>query len=258
MNLLLINNWNGRLGNNILQIIRAIHFAKIKQYNCILFVHNLFITNKIIVDNTKYNDKPNIQDSFFNIKNLGVNDPSPKQMKDYFDLYIRNIFKIKYIDTENEDNNLYIHIRSGDIFSQNGGHSYYVQPPLNYYKNIILEKKWEKIFIIYEDDKNPCVNSLKKLKKDNIYFISSTLENDLKILSRSKNLVIGFGTFGLIIYFLAKNIDSLYLPKYVLEEMPQGDWGININIIDLPNYIKCGTWKNTKEQQNIMLNYKVN
>ena len=40
--------------------------------------------------------------------------------------------------------------------------------------------------------------------------------------------------------------------------MPQGDWGININIIDLPNYIKCGTWKNTKEQQNIMLNYKVN
>ena len=53
--------------------------------------------------------------------------------------------------------NLYIHIRSGDIFSQNGGHPYYVQPPLDYYKNIITAKKWNKIFIIYEDDKKRAV-----------------------------------------------------------------------------------------------------
>ena len=42
-----------------------------------------------------------------------------------------------------------------------------------------------------------------------------------------------------------------------LKELPQGEWGdIRLNVIDLPNYIKCGEWKNTKEQRNIMISYK--
>ena len=67
--------------------------------------------------------------------------------------------------------------------------------------NIYFLKLWNKIIVVYEDDQNPCVNLLKNKNYNNIEFHSSTLENDLNILSSCQNLVVGFGTFGLLIYF---------------------------------------------------------
>ena len=46
------------------------------------------------------------------------------------------------------------------------------------------------------------------------------------------------------------------MPKYVYEEMPKGDYDIELELIELPNYIKCGEWKNTIKQKEIMLNYE--
>ena len=53
-----------------------------------------------------------------------------------------------------------------------------------------------------------------------------------------------------------KHACIIYIPKYVIEELPKGNWGdVRINIIDLPNYIKCGEWKNTIQQKIYMLDY---
>ena len=69
-------------------------------------------------------------------------------------------------------------------------------------------------------------------------------------------IISGFGTFGLLLYFINDTLKNIYIPKYVIEELPKGNWGeVTLNIIDLPNYIKCGEWKNTIEQKNIMLTY---
>ena len=37
--MLIIQSWSGRTGNNILQIIRAIHYAIINSHNSIQFQH---------------------------------------------------------------------------------------------------------------------------------------------------------------------------------------------------------------------------
>jgi hypothetical protein len=103
---------------------------------------------------------------------------------------------------------------------------------------------------------NPCVQALKNLKYKNIVFESNSLEKDLNILLNANHLVLGFGTFGLLLYFLNYNLKNIYIPKYVIDELPNGSWGDTaLNIIELPNYIKCGEWKNTVEQKNIMLKY---
>ena len=218
---LIISNWCGRLGNNVLQIIRAIHYGFINNYNSIEFPkHSAFINNKIIINNLN-NNKPIIKNSFFYLKELNMIDPEPFIMKKYFKEYINPIFFIKSNEPINNENNLYIHIRSGDCFKN--PHSYYVPPPFSYYIKIIEDKTWHKIFIVYEDDKNPCVNLLKNKNYPNIEFISGSLNNDLAILSQSENLVIGFGTFGLLIYFLSNNIKKLYIPDYAYNEMPHGD-----------------------------------
>ena len=250
---LIIYPWNGRLGNNVLQIIRAIHFGKINRYNIIIFgKHAGFLDNKIVINNFKSNNnKPTIQNTFFYPKKLNFEDAEPYMMKQYFQHYIAPIFFVKScINTI--DNQLHIHIRGGDTFSTIQAN--YVPPPLSYYTKIIDEKNWNKINIVHEDTLNPCVNLLKE-KYPDINFYSNTLQKDISILAQCQNLVVGFGTFGLLIYFLSKNIKNLYIPDYVYKEMPKGNWGINVNIIKLPNYIKCGEWRPDKKNMDIIVNY---
>ena len=252
--MLIITNWTGRLGNNILQLIRAIHYAINKNHNVIKFkIHHMLLSNTILIESCKRNDNI-IQDVFFNLKKFTLNDPQPYVMQQYFQKYIKPIFKIQlegnnHLDSNNE---IYIHFRGGDIFSSNP-HKAYVQPPLSYYKNII--KKYDIIKLVCEDKKNPCISKL--LKQDNVEYTSNTLEKDLSILSTAINLVIGFGTFGFLLYLMNTNLKNLYIPDFFVNELPKGEWGddIKVHIIELPNYIKVGEWNNTEEQRKLMLEY---
>ena len=88
-------------------------------------------------------------------------------------------------------------------------------------------------------------------------YISNTLEKDLSILSNVSNLVIGFGTFGFLLYLMNPCLKNLFVPDFFANELPKGEWGndINVHIIELPKYIKVGEWKNSVEQRQIMLEY---
>ena len=254
--MLIIKDWFGRNGNNILQVIRCIHYALLNNHNIIHFnSHLLLNSNFIRIKNIENSNKSSISDLFFSLKEYNIADPEPYEMKEYFQKYIKPIFKIQIKNDNNvviDDNNIYIHFRGGDIFS-NKPHKAYVQPPLSYYKKIIID--YDIIKLICEDKKNPCINEL--LRQENIEYISNTLENDLIILSNVSNLVIGFGTFGFLLYLMNPYLKNLYIPDFFVNELPKGSWGndIKVHIIELPNYIKVGEWKNTIEQRKIMLEY---
>ena len=76
---------------------------------------------------------------------------------------IKNIPKI-----ETNPNDLYIHIRSGDIFINPKVIWFYAQPPLCFYKKIIKKHKFNNIYIISEDKSNIVIDELldqyKKIK----------------------------------------------------------------------------------------------
>jgi len=254
--MLIIEVWVGRTGNNILQLIRAIHYANLYNYNLIQFKpHSLLNSNIIRLENIKNNNKLPISDTFFSLKKYNIIDPEPYLMKEYFQKYINPIFKIQLKNNNTvikNDKSIYIHFRGGDIFSSNP-HKAYVQPPLSYYKNIIND--YDIIKLVCEDKKNPCINEL--LKQENVEYISNTLEKDLSILSNVSNVIIGFGTFGFLLYLMNSHLQNLYIPDFFVNELPSGSWGndIKVHVINLPNYIKVGDWKNSKDQQKIMLEY---
>lgn len=255
--MLIIQYWYGSTGNNLLQIIRAIHYAIRGSHDSIQFQQHSLLTSKTIKLETTINNTNNqsiITDTFFCLKKYNIIDPEPYKMKEYFQKYIKPIFKIQ---TENnkefdKDKTIYIHIRGGDTFSSNP-HKAYVQPPLSYYKNIIHD--YHSIKLVCQDKTNPCVNEL--LKQENIEYISNTLEKDLSILSNVSNLAIGFGTFGFLAYFMNPCLKNLYIPDFFVNELPKGSWGndIKVHIINLPNYIKVGEWKNSEEQRKLMIEY---
>jgi len=58
--MILIKSWLGRTGNNILQIIRSIHYAILHNHNTIIFKSHSLLTSKVITLKEIENKKSNI------------------------------------------------------------------------------------------------------------------------------------------------------------------------------------------------------
>jgi hypothetical protein len=249
---------SNRIGNFLIQIKNSIHIALYYNYNVILPVHTLLNTtyivinkdvtldNKIIIDkyNFYYRDKiKNINKSLFTIN------------ADKVLIILKDIFKIKNISPLKNDE-LVIHIRSGDIFTSKP-HPGYIIPPLSYYKNIIEQKKYKNIYLLAEDRLNPCIDQLIKLYPTIIFKLQS-LEEDIKIILAARNIVISYGTFITSILIHSDNTENVYVPSYLNynnheDTIPD----CTMHVTDLEKYHKMMLpWKNTVEQREKMLTYQ--
>lgn len=250
--MLIITGWNGRYSNNILQIIRTIQYAIKENHNIIRFPkHEMFKERKIFINNNNKSriSSKNIKKDFFNERQY---DLEPYEMKELYKMYILPI--LKYDLNFTHDYDLVIHIRGGDVFSTNP-HKKYHPPPLDFYKKSISYFNSKKILIVSQDKKNPCVDYLLN-NYNNTNFQSSSLINDLKYLTNCENLVIGQGTFGLMLYFSNFKLKNLFVPEYVLEDYPKGSYNVEKIITSkLSNYIE--DWRNTKKQRDKIMNYKI-
>lgn len=245
----IITKWVGRNGNNILQIIRSIYYAEVCGYKRVIFPKHLFFTSTEIEINIKANINMKIEKGvFFSLKSYGIRDPSPKVMKEITRTYINPILSFKLPQKTDNNHIVGIHIRSGDTFTNNP-HSAYVPCPLKFYEKVL--EKYKQGYIVYEDTKNPCVNIL--IKKHNSQ--SKDVINDIQTLCSFRNIAIGFGTFGYMIYLLSNCVEYVWSPDYVKDHLPQGNWDCCLNVIDLPGYIKVGTWKNSREQREMIIQY---
>ena len=148
---------------------------------------------------------------------------------------------------------LYIHIRSGDIFvnliSPN-----YAQPPLCFYEKIINENNYKKIYLVSNGRENPVFNALLKIYP-NIKYIHDSLEGDISLIVNAYNFIMSISTFSWALILFNNNLKNLYV------------YEINSSHLYIPNCtihnmkasikyksIMAHKWKNSKEQLNLMLN----
>ena len=248
--MLIINKWTGRLGNNIQQLVVCICFAKYFGHNIIKFPNHKFFLGNSLTLNIEEKDNSNIYDDFFYIEKLNkkygipfdfINQKLPLEC-------LNKIFKIKSNIKINE-NDLLIHIRSGDIFSNNP-HSGFVPPNFSFYKKIITLKKWNNIYLLAEDTKNPVINKL--IQNFDVKIKLQSLEEDINMIIRSKNICFGVGTFIPSLLLFNNHIENIYYPTYCHRNMINY---IECNkfTIDIKNYIKKGEWKNTHEQRMLLV-----
>lgn len=261
-----IINWCGRLGNNICQIVNAILFAHYNNIEIITFPKHVYFKQNCI-DLNKYdlNNNKNIEkkkkfnDIFFSRDKICQKYNLSKSIFENNKINIGEIIKSLITLTEYEKlditvNDLIIHIRSGDVYNSNP-HPGWVQPPLNFYENIIKEKDWRKIILICEDDKSPIIKPLLN-KYNNIIFRIQPLQQDIIYIIQSKNICFGMGSFVPSLLLLNSNLNTIYYPKYCYRYMIDLISYKEKKEYELLNYIKKGEWKNTNEQIDIMLNYK--
>ena len=254
-----IDKWYRRLGNNILQVHNAILIGLYFNCNVTIPAHSFFNTRLIKINND--NSLKNVvkithPNNYFDydiikfLKKKLLNDPLLKNVEHFdADMFskcyveslriLRTCFVVKneYINPLG-DNDLVIHIRSGDVFRDGGRvHGKYYQPPLCFYLSI-LDKKFDNVYLVAEDTKNPCINALLKLFPD-IKYKQNNLTEDIKIILSAKHVVGSRGTFVSSLLKISNNIGHMYNYNYDV------------------NYLKIiNPWRNNEKQRETMLAFK--
>ena len=159
---------------------------------------------------------------------------------------------------------LYIHIRSGDIFTTNI-HRNYSQPPLCFYQKIINENNYKNIYLMSNGHENPIVDKLLYLYPK-IKFIHGSPIDAASILVNIYNLILPVSTFSYTLIRLNNNLRNIYIYDILVDIEKNWFYGTdyyfqfdNFSIYQMKpsnkyQIIMKGKWNNTKEQLNLMIN----
>jgi len=283
MLLKLIPHHTSAIGNYTFHLCYSILLALKNKYKIVIPINKalkFFNTDEIIYDFRKNNCNDNkeiISDKYFI--------HGTKELRDENSFYKRYQCIRKYINPiidkdrtnylKTDKDTLVIHMRSGDIFKPGGVNKKYAQPSLTYYCKIIDDNNYKKIIVMTQDFQgnpkrldlsNPVVKELMKLYPDIKLQKNNPLEYDFYTLLNCKNMVMSRSTFSVILSILNPNLINLYIP--IFNTYPDYNFGNNIyaqtdkytfNIIKHKIHYedKMRIWKNTKEQNNLMLDAKV-
>lgn len=157
--------WYNRLGNNIIQLKNIIDIALLYKHNIVFKTNLRFFNLQIIEDIFKqYNNNIIVTDkyNFHNYTSRYKIKIPDKNIKIRNNL-LKRIFLIKEFE-ELDNDDVVLHVRSGDIFYLNPSQNY-APPPLSYYTELLDNHKYKKIIIVCEDRKNPVVNKLLTIYK---------------------------------------------------------------------------------------------
>ena len=266
-----INKWIGRLGNNICQLYHCLQVAIVLDRIEVRANSKYFKQNIIKLKNIEYEGDSFIKDSknnfFHTHKFLAKHKYIARTHPNIFDYNKRacdilkeqinfNISNIKKLNK----NDLVIHLRGGDIF-RGKGNVFYVCPPVSYYINIIENNKFERIIIVSEDNKNPAINYLLKIYPK-IEFKIQSLEEDIRVILSTKNIIESIGTFIPAILLLSDNIKNIWRPNYqrffMRNRLCYNNPSYNVTEINLWTYKdKIGMWRNKNWQKSLLLNWEL-
>ena len=120
---------------------------------------------------------------------------------------IRNeiIRNLNEVNANKED--LYIHIRSGDIFDY--AHSPYAQPPFCFYRKILNNYKFNKVYLIAQDKKSPIIDKILN-EYTNVIYKQNGLKEDISYLINAYNIVASISSFLVSIIQLNYNLENLF------------------------------------------------
>ena len=167
------------------------------------------IKNKTITikfeNKTKYEKSSNSYRNLLNLENFFGYKQTIKinLIKDEIYQYLPQIHSSK--------NDLYIHIKGGDVFNDNliNEVQSYAQPPLCFYQNIIENYKFDNIYIISFDRNNPIIKKLLHVYP-NIIFNNNDLKYDISFLNNAYNVVASVSSFFTSIIQLNDNLNYLW------------------------------------------------
>jgi hypothetical protein len=238
----------GRLGNCIIQIINCIieNIYKYKhRYINLNLLKNKGLSSYVLMKfpdllEFDFSDQNEIIEGiFWNIESK----ISKEQKNEIIDMYIKKYIDYELLDNKeiNYDNDLIIHIRSGDVFNKNFPLNYYTQPPYSFYKKIIEENNFKNIYILSENfNLNPVINKLLE-NYNNLQILSNDLDTDFKIMLNSQYFVNSNSTLSFVVNLLSKNKKMVYTSFIYESEILKYQY---LNSTNYYKYLDCTNYYN--------------
>lgn len=253
------------------------HFNKAIFYCEIIKCKKIFINpdNNIYIKNTIYDQQFNLSIEIAK-KKEAYNNPLSTYYYPYYDfLFIRpenrfTIFKSEILrnlpKVQTNQNDLYIHIRGGDIFIDPKIGDSYAQPPYCFYDAAINNNRYYNIYLFSIDESNPVLNKLIK-RHEEIIYNKIYLSYVIAYLANAYNIVGSISSFITEIIKLNDNLQNFYeYDIYHIREkifhIHSSLYGFKKNYVTYlmkpsKNYLKhMFIWKNTRKQRYIMLRDK--
>ncbi|SFF18288.1 coagulation factor 5 8 type domain-containing protein [Methylobacterium sp. 13MFTsu3.1M2] len=189
----------------------------------------------------------------------------PDETRDIVRTCIRPLFNRLPVEIPAKpDDELLIHIRSGDIFSTWVAPTY-PQPPLAFYQMVIrrllAEGRIARIKMVFENRLNPVIPVLEAWIAEigvPLKTQSGSLIDDVAALMNGRYLVFGLGTFGPGVCQLSEHVEQVF---YFASGWPQHFKSIPtigrvVEVLDVAGgYTKVGEWDNSPERRALMLAY---
>ena len=172
---------------------------------------------------------------------------------------IANLPKLKI-----NKNDLYIYIRSGDIFIK--PHYLYRQPPFCFYKKMLENYEFNKIYLVAENMNNPVIHHILN-NFPNIIYNRNKMQTDISLLVHAYNIC-GGGVSTFFSNILRININLRFLWTFIfktIKNIKKTEFNINnfynqnkLKIFYMHSsnryYEEMKIWNNTKSQRDLMLN----
>lgn len=224
---------NGRLGNQIFRNVAISLVAKKFDLNVTYCSHDLFkkLGINLYSGTKKYSNTKIITDrNYFEIfhRNTDI-DFNLNSDRDYFqtkeisnliynylnkDENKESIMKVNlYKDLYNNNEDVFMHIRLGDVIQKNPGLNYYI----NAFNEILHENKNIKKLFIASDSLNhdlikQITNFVKKDYNIDVYQVNKNEVDTIMFASTCKYIVLSHGTFSAVIGYMSF-FSKIYYPK---------------------------------------------
>ena len=267
-------------GNLLIILNKIIFYNRFFSYNNVVLdkKNAWFIKNRIYIK--KYNITLEVDDINKYKNNLHLLKPNNIYLNCfeffYFPFKIKPDITINLLKNEILKNipktivspdDLYIHIRSGDIFNYFPFRTY-AQPPLCFYEKIFDNFNFKKkILITNKERNNPIIKKIIKLYPE-IITLNNSLEKDISYLINAYNIIGSISSF--LITNLLLNFNLKFLWDYNIYQIKEKIYHLHYDLFKFPNnnftiyrmepspYYKKNMliWKNNKKQRYIMLNEK--
>ena len=233
---------NCNFGNCIVVLNKILFYCEIIGCKTIILDENIFwfINNQIVIEKYNISIKVGEKIKCNNFTSLYYNSMSLFYSFFYIKPEIRiNLIRNEIIRNLNKINvdkeDLYIHIRSGDIFFY--AHSPYAQPPFCFYIKILNNYKFNNVYLIAQDKNNPIINKILN-KYSNVIYKQNSIKEDISYLINSYNIVASISSFLIAIIQLNYNLETLF--DYNIYKMSQKIFAYHYDLYQFPhnNFIK--------------------
>lgn len=232
-----IDGWNGRLGNNMLQLSNAIIFAQRNAMTTVGLpsirgpINDLFDFPAIMhvkpqtasLPHLKCANRTQVPLTGHWFPSPGCINPTDGEQNSvlqthalpYANAELQDCLSTEGME-EDDDNLLTIHIRSGDIFAERHGHKNHRQPPCAFYEKVFMHgndgKPFQRMLVITSAaQNNPCIARLLQKHWGRVSIQNSTALQDFCILAKAKNLVLSHSTFVVSAAYLSSDVARVFV-----------------------------------------------